>query len=413
MEYASGGELFDYIVSSSRLPEAEACKFYQQIISGIEYIHKLGVVHRDLKPENLLLDSNQNIKIVDFGLSNTYKPNELLQTACGSPCYAAPEMIAGHKYSGSRVDLWSSGVILFAMLSGYLPFEDPNTADLYKKILNCEYETPAWVSPLSQEFLSKVLDTNPETRYTIGEIKQHAWFNQVKSVQSEGILVGYSAIPINKEILKKLEMYNIDQEHGQKCIEANKHNSITTTYYLLMKKFQASEGTVHLPSEKNILPHPPLLPFAPLLTINVKPTLRHRKYVEKKVEGTGGSSSNDLKSRGPGLVNKSDKHIKENLAYAKSIRGRRFVSTEKSLRKSFKSIKNVKSIGNIAGGKSKSSSRTSARPLRLKTQKVVSVRNESSKLVNRSFDYRLNRMNSSFKKSPKFNDLSFFLNKLR
>ena len=105
MEYASGGELFDYIVTNTRLDDKSACKFFQQIISGIEYIHKLGVVHRDLKPENLLLDSNKNIKIVDFGLSNTYKNGELLQTACGSPCYAAPEMIAGNKYVGSRVDL--------------------------------------------------------------------------------------------------------------------------------------------------------------------------------------------------------------------------------------------------------------------------------------------------------------------
>ena len=105
MEYASGGELFDYIVSKSRIDSLEACKFFQQIISGVEYIHKLGVVHRDLKPENLLLDCNKNIKIVDFGLSNTYKAGELLQTACGSPCYAAPEMIAGKKYVGSRVDL--------------------------------------------------------------------------------------------------------------------------------------------------------------------------------------------------------------------------------------------------------------------------------------------------------------------
>ena len=105
MEYASGGELFDYIVSKSRIDSLEACKFFQQIISGVEYIHKLGVVHRDLKPENLLLDCNKNIKIVDFGLSNTYKAGELLQTACGSPCYAVPEMIAGKKYVGSRVDL--------------------------------------------------------------------------------------------------------------------------------------------------------------------------------------------------------------------------------------------------------------------------------------------------------------------
>ena len=98
MEYASGGELFDYIVKKTRIPEKEACKFFQQIIAGVEYIHSLNIVHRDLKPENLLLDHNNNIKIVDFGLSNTFSQNELLKTACGSPCYAAPEMIAGMKY---------------------------------------------------------------------------------------------------------------------------------------------------------------------------------------------------------------------------------------------------------------------------------------------------------------------------
>ena len=92
MEYASGGELFDFIVANSRVKEEDACRFYQQLIDGIEYIHKLGIVHRDLKPENLLLDYKKNIKIVDFGLSNTYQQGELLKTACGSPCYAAPEV---------------------------------------------------------------------------------------------------------------------------------------------------------------------------------------------------------------------------------------------------------------------------------------------------------------------------------
>ena len=92
-EYVTGGELFDYIVTKQKLPEAEACKFFQQIISGIEYLHKLSIVHRDLKPENLLLDYNSTIKIIDFGLSNTYKEGEALKTACGSPCYAAPEVI--------------------------------------------------------------------------------------------------------------------------------------------------------------------------------------------------------------------------------------------------------------------------------------------------------------------------------
>ena len=122
-EYANGGELFDYIVQKKKLTEFEACKFYQQLLAGVEYLHKIGVVHRDLKPENLLLDYKKDIKIVDFGLSNIYSKDELLDTPCGSPCYAAPEMLQSKKYSGLMVDIWSSGIILFAMICGYLPFD--------------------------------------------------------------------------------------------------------------------------------------------------------------------------------------------------------------------------------------------------------------------------------------------------
>ena len=146
MEYAEGGELFDYIVKRKRLDEKEAVAFMQQILSGVEYIHRNGIVHRDLKPENLLLDGNKNIKIVDFGLSNQYKPGEKLKTACGSPCYAAPEMIAGKRYECLGTDIWSCGIILYAMLCGFLPFEDPNTNKLYKKIIAGEYETPKLLS---------------------------------------------------------------------------------------------------------------------------------------------------------------------------------------------------------------------------------------------------------------------------
>ena len=142
MEFAKGGELFEYIVKHTKVDEVQACKFFQQIISGVEYISKLKIVHRDLKPENMLLDYDNSIKLVDFGLSNTYKNKELLKTACGSPCYAAPEMIAGKRYNGTNVDIWSCGVILFALLSGYLPFEDPNTSNLYKKILSADYQLP-------------------------------------------------------------------------------------------------------------------------------------------------------------------------------------------------------------------------------------------------------------------------------
>ena len=148
MEFCQNGELFDYIVSHQRLHEKAAVRLYAQLISGIEYIHKSGICHRDLKPENLLLDFDKTLKIVDFGLSNMYSPNhnELLKTACGSPCYAAPEMIAGKKYQGLKSDIWSSGVVLYAMVCGFLPFEDPKTSNLYKKILAGDYKIPKMLS---------------------------------------------------------------------------------------------------------------------------------------------------------------------------------------------------------------------------------------------------------------------------
>jgi 5'-AMP-activated protein kinase catalytic alpha subunit len=124
MEHCSHGELFNYITSKNRLKEAEACRLFQQLISGIEYLTDLGIAHRDIKPENLLLDDFKNLKIVDFGLSSTFYPGEKLTTACGSPCYAAPELIKGLQYIGYKADIWSAGVVLFTSLSGYLPFED-------------------------------------------------------------------------------------------------------------------------------------------------------------------------------------------------------------------------------------------------------------------------------------------------
>lgn len=385
MEYAEGGELFDYIVSKTRLEEKEACLFFQQIVSGIEYIHKLGVVHRDLKPENLLLDSNKNIKIVDFGLSNTYKTGELLQTACGSPCYAAPEMIAGKKYAGLKVDLWSSGVILYAMVSGYLPFEDPNTSELYKKILNCEYEIPQWVSRPGKDLIRLILDTNPETRYTIPEIRNHIWFKQVFTESSLGILIGYNQIPINQEILSKLSNYDFDLEHSQKCIEANKHNHITTTYYLLIKKFQASPGIVEVLSDKNIMPRPPSIPLAPIMP-NSKNNFRHRKYVEKKIESTGGSSFHDIelphKPISPMRGGSPYQKIKKNSSNFRSIRARRYVSAGRYIPKEPPQVKPSQTRQNRFKGKK------------------ISRPSKSQKKVNRSADFRFEFKNS-MKNSPK------------
>jgi len=133
MEFA-GGELFNYIVSNGRMTESRARKFFQQIISGIEFSHRLKIVHRDLKPENILLDDDFNVKITDFGLSNEMTDGDFLATSCGSPNYAAPEVIRGGVYAGPEIDVWSAGVILYVMLSGRLPFEDEDVHRLFSKI---------------------------------------------------------------------------------------------------------------------------------------------------------------------------------------------------------------------------------------------------------------------------------------
>ena len=174
MEFVPGGELFNYIVKKKRLGDKEACRFFHQILSGVEYLHSIKICHRDLKPENLLLDENMNIKIVDFGLSNTYKkPTDQLKTACGSPCYASPEMIAGKKYIGLDTDLWSLGVITYAMTVGYLPFEDPDTNKLYKKILHLDYLVPGYVEKPCKDMIRCLLVVDPQKRYKIEDIKQH------------------------------------------------------------------------------------------------------------------------------------------------------------------------------------------------------------------------------------------------
>ena len=151
----------------------------------------MGIVHRDLKPENLLLDHNMNIKIVDFGLSNTYQKGEQLKTACGSPCYAAPEMIAGKLYNGVDVDIWSCGVVLYALICGSLPFEDPNTDMLYKKILQGEYRFPLFITTGAQDILSRILKTNPKKRIKIPDILKHEWYLKHKQDYTPmGIIVG-------------------------------------------------------------------------------------------------------------------------------------------------------------------------------------------------------------------------------
>lgn len=243
MEYCSGGELFDHIVASGRVREREACRFLHQIVAGVEQIHRMNVVHRDLKPENLLLDEHRNIKIVDFGLSNTFQEGQLLKTACGSPCYAAPEMIAGHRYVPSLCDIWSCGVILFALVCGYLPFEDQNTAALYRKILNADYQPPKFISDSVRDLIARMLTTDPEQRYTVQRIRAHAWYRQVTepTVKWDG---ERGERMLEEDVLEQLDRFGFPRDYAIKCLQMNKHNHVTTTYYLLTEKKHRMAGRI-------------------------------------------------------------------------------------------------------------------------------------------------------------------------
>ena len=246
MEYISGKELFDYITTKKKLDEIEACKFYQQIISGIEYMNKLKIVHRDIKPENLLLDDkNINLKIVDFGLSNIYnnKNNQILKSACGSPSYAAPEMLNGKEYKASKVDIWSSGIVLFAMICGFLPFEneDNDNEKLYKKIIDGKFNIPNFVSELGKDLIKRILVTNPNLRFNINQIKNHPWFNLYRkngrNLVYEGLLINTIVIPIDENVVIEMgNRFKLNLEEIRSCILSNRHNDICTLYYLILKK---------------------------------------------------------------------------------------------------------------------------------------------------------------------------------
>ncbi|XP_062108901.1 CBL-interacting serine/threonine-protein kinase 1 [Humulus lupulus] len=181
LEYVTGGELFDRIANKGKVTEAQGRKLFQQLIDGVSYCHSKGVFHRDLKLENVLVDAKGNIKISDFGLSalpQHFRDDGLLHTTCGSPNYVAPEILANRGYDGATSDIWSCGVILYVILTGYLPFDDRNLAVLYQKILKGEALIPKWLSPGAQNMIRRILDPNPVTRITMESIKSDEWFQQ-------------------------------------------------------------------------------------------------------------------------------------------------------------------------------------------------------------------------------------------
>ncbi|GAA6077939.1 MAP/microtubule affinity-regulating kinase 3a isoform X1, partial [Tachysurus ichikawai] len=236
MEYASGGEVFDYLVTHGRMKEKEARAKFRQIVSAVQYCHQKHIVHRDLKAENLLLDADMNIKIADFGFSNQFTVNNKLDTFCGSPPYAAPELFQGKKYDGPEVDVWSLGVILYTLVSGSLPFDGQNLKELRERVLRGKYRIPFYMSTDCENLLKRFLVLNPAKRGTLEQIMKDRWIN---SGSEEDELKPYIEPEADICDVKRIDVMvgmGYTREEIQESLSKMKYDDITATYLLLGRK---------------------------------------------------------------------------------------------------------------------------------------------------------------------------------
>lgn len=248
LEYIEGGELFDFLVHKGRLTEHEAAHYFGQIIDAVAYCHKFQICHRDLKPENILLDSNHNIKLADFGMAALETRQKLLETSCGSPHYAAPEIVSGKSYHGSPSDVWSCGVILFAMLTGHLPFDDTNIRNLLLKVQTGKYRLPSYLSIDAKNLIRRMLRVNPEDRIPIEKISHHPFIlkygeyytHNAKSLlarQLDNLDVSEPILEPQHDILHNLQTlwHGVAKDKIMEKLRSPLHNSEKMFYYLLLK----------------------------------------------------------------------------------------------------------------------------------------------------------------------------------
>lgn len=253
-EYVDGQQLYDIILNKGYLDEDEARKYFRQIISAVDYSHRNSVVHRDLKIENILIDRNDNIKLIDFGLSNFYDADDLLGTFCGSLYFAAPELLLGTRYTGPEIDVWSLGVILYVMLVGKVPFDDENIHALQNKIKSCKFKFEKTISPEAQDLITNMI-LSSDARINLENVKKSKWTNLgYKNLTNNFMTLRKPIIEINKNILRALQaamffqftdMERILMQYLQIC-KGDKHSleqtywckkPVVILYYLTMEKF--------------------------------------------------------------------------------------------------------------------------------------------------------------------------------
>ncbi|XP_034722877.1 MAP/microtubule affinity-regulating kinase 4 isoform X1 [Etheostoma cragini] len=236
MEYASGGEVFDYLVAHGRMKEKEARAKFRQIVSAVHYCHLKNIVHRDLKAENLLLDADSNIKIADFGFSNEFIAGSKLDTFCGSPPYAAPELFQGKKYDGPEVDIWSLGVILYTLVSGSLPFDGQNLKELRERVLRGKYRVPFYMSTDCEGILRRFLVLNPAKRCSLDQIMKDKWIN----IGYDGEDLKPHTEPVedlnNASRIDVMVGMGFTRDEIRDSLSSQKYNEVTATYLLLGRK---------------------------------------------------------------------------------------------------------------------------------------------------------------------------------
>ncbi|XP_077144017.1 serine/threonine-protein kinase BRSK2 isoform X13 [Ranitomeya variabilis] len=299
LEHVSGGELFDYLVKKGRLTPKEARKFFRQIISALDFCHSHSICHRDLKPENLLLDEKNNIRIADFGMASLQVGDSLLETSCGSPHYACPEVIRGEKYDGRKADIWSCGVILFALLVGALPFDDDNLRQLLEKVKRGVFHMPHFIPPDCQNLLCGMIEVDPIKRLTLENIQKHSWYiggkNEPEPEQAVPRKVQMGSLPsledVDPDVLESMHSLGCFRDRNKllQDLLSEEENQEKMIYFLLLdrKERYPSQEDEDLPPRADIDP-PRKRVDSPMLTRHGK-RRPERKSMEV-LSGTDGGS---------------------------------------------------------------------------------------------------------------------------